>query len=121
MIQSLLGYFINIIKGSKGMANASDEMSLAIWNWMRPIFLKDDIESKPLVDLKADPENDLNIQSAMIEIQKYLRENPNKESELINLLEQLKTSGLKSANISMNHFGQGDIVGRDKIVTKTNK
>ena len=42
MIAAAAGYVVNEIKKSKGAQQASDELSTAIWEWMRPLFLKDD-------------------------------------------------------------------------------
>lgn len=114
-ISTTLGYLVSAIKKSKGGQQASDELSTAIWEWVRPIFLKDD---EPLEDLKKDPDNPINQQDVGTKIQKYLAKNPDAQASLEALLEKLKKAGENPAAVSIKqtHYGTGDNVGGDKTV-----
>lgn len=119
MIQALtsgaLGYLVSAIKKSKGGQQAGDELSTAIWEWIRPIFLKDD---EPLEDLKKEPDSSTNQHDVGIKIQKYLEKNPDALSPLKDLLDKLEKGGEKPASVSIiqTHSGSGDNVGGDKNV-----
>lgn len=115
LIPAALGYLVSAIKKSKGGQEASDELSSAIWEWVRPIFLKDD---EPLEDLKKDPDNPVNQQDVGTKIQKHLDKNPEAQTSLEALLEKLEKGGEKPASVSIQqtHYGTGDNVGGDKTV-----
>lgn len=115
-----LGYIVKAIKSTKGAQTATDEMSTAVWDWVRPIFLVEDKETKTIQDLKALPDDKLNQQAAEMEIRKYLRDHPEKESDLVDLVQKLQAKGEQPAGtyIQQIHHGSGDNVGRDKIVGK---
>ena len=117
VIATTIGYLVSSIKNSKGGQQAADEVSSSIWNWIRPIFLKDD---EPLEDLKKEPDNPVNQQDVGTKIQKYLSKNPEAVSSLEALLEKLEKAGEKPASVSIKqtHYGKGDNVGGDKNVYK---
>lgn len=103
-------WLIANIKNSKGAEKASSEVSTAIWDWVRPIFLKDD---EPLKDLEVSPDNTDNQQEVTLKVKKYLEKNPN---EVASLTALLKNEGVdKTYRINQQHFGTGDNIGRDKI------
>jgi len=108
-------YLVASIKKSKGFEKASEEMSLGLWNWVRPLFIKDDT---PLIDLKDDPDNDTNQKEVELKITKYIQKNEENKNSLLVILENLKQQGIDVGSttniISQYHYGEGDIIGRDK-------
>ena len=55
LIASAAGYIIKDIKDSKGGKQAQDELSVGIWNWIRPLFLEDDPKTLEKIE-KTDPD-----------------------------------------------------------------
>lgn len=116
MLNTALSYLITIIRDSKGGELAYDEFSTAVWNWMKPIFIVDEEETKNLKDLKADHEDELNQEGALLEIKKYLKKNPSQKDTLQELLTSINKSNIAPSSQNMFHYGTGDIIGRDKII-----
>ncbi|MDX1942520.1 MAG: hypothetical protein SFU99_18290 [Saprospiraceae bacterium] len=92
LVTTFLGYLVGNIKKSKGATQAGDELSTAIWKWVRPIFLKDD---EPLKDLQANPDAETNQKEVAVKIEKHLAKNPTEVPALEALLQQLAASGEK--------------------------
>lgn len=117
LIASMLGYLVANIKKSKGGKKAADEMSTAIWDWVSPIFLKDNKEDEALTDLKADPDDPDNQDGARVKIKKYIKKNPSEEAKLRNLITKLEASDEQSASIKIvqNHSGTGDNIAGNQI------
>jgi hypothetical protein len=83
LIASAAGYIVKGIQESKAGKTAADELSVAIWEWIRPVFLKDDPKTlekiektapaqvQPLVELaiekKADDRNFLETLQKMVQ------------------------------------------------------
>lgn len=107
----------SIIK-SKGTRQASDEMSTAIWDWLKPIFLKDD---SPISDLKENPENRINQQDVVIKIQKYINSNKDEFERLQSIIKSSignvdsdgNTINIQNSTISTQ--GNINIVGGNQI------
>ena len=120
LIGSAIGYLVSSVKKSKGGAQAADEMSTAIWDWIRPLFLKDEKEDEALMDLKADPDDQDNQDAVAIKLKKYLKKNPEAQTVLETIIRELQEKGVEPAQvkISQTHYGTGDNIGRDKIVNK---
>lgn len=109
-----LGYLISSIKKSEGGKQASKEMSTAIWEWIRPIFLKDE---EPINDLKNDPDDADNQNDVATKIKKHLKKNPESQAPLEQILKELAESGEKPApTVIQNHYGTGDNIVGDKII-----
>ena len=117
LIGSAVGYLVSSIKKSKGGKQAGDELSTAIWEWVRPLFLKDD---EPLTDLKDAPDDQDNQQRVALKIKTHIKKNPDAEGELKAILEKLQAEGEEPAQIKITqtHYSSGDNIGRDKIVNK---
>jgi hypothetical protein len=105
-----VSYLVTEIKNSKGVKDASNEFSSAIWHWIRPIFLKDD---QPVKDLQENPDDKLNQQEVNTKILKEITRNPNSLEELKKILEE---NGAQKSTITQYHSGSGDNVGGNKIV-----
>lgn len=120
LIGSAVGYLVSSIKKSKGGTQATDEMSTAIWDWIRPLFLKEEKEDEALTDLKADPDDPDNQDAVAIAIKKHLKKNSDAQIGLEAIIKQLRDKGEEPApvNIKQTHYGSGDNIGRDKIVNK---
>ncbi|KAA3621835.1 MAG: hypothetical protein DWQ02_27035 [Bacteroidetes bacterium] len=90
-------------------------MSTAIWDWVRPLFLKDD---EPITDLKADPDDQDNQEAVAIKVKKHLKKNPDASGDLESIIKALQEAGEEpsSVKITQIHYGTGDNVGGDKIV-----
>lgn len=112
-----IGYLISNIQKSKGGQQAADELSTALWEWVRPIFLKDE---EPIKDLKENPEDQDNQHLVALKIKQHLKKNPEDQVSLKNLLEKLEASDQSPASvkITQTHYGSGDNIGRDKVVHK---
>lgn len=94
LVATLIGYLARTVKDSKVAEGAIDELAQATWNWIRPIFLKDD---EPITDLKKDPEDTVNLQLVEATVIKHLRNNPDRIEELKALVEKINT-GHNNAN-----------------------
>lgn len=115
LVASAIGYLVSSIKKSKGGKQAGEEMSTAIWKWVRPLFLKDDA---PLTDLQSDPDNQDNQMEVGLKIKKHLSKNPGAQIDLEAIIRELQDKGEKPAQIQITqvHHGSGDNIGRDKII-----
>jgi hypothetical protein len=109
-----VGYLISEIKGSKGVKLAGDEMSSAIWQWVRPLFLKDDT---PIQDLIKDPESKLNQEEVALKIKKYLTSNPQEVETLTKMLEKV---GVNSTGNTINMSGATIFSGGNTSITGGN-
>lgn len=105
-------YLISTLKKSKGFEKASEELSTAIWDWVRPIFLKDE---EPLKDFENEPEIELNQKEIEVKIQKHISQNEPAKLELEEIIKMFQSKG-EQAQIVVNqvHHGSGDNIGRDK-------
>ncbi len=115
MIAATAGYIVNAITTSKGAKQAKNEISLEIWNWIKPIFIKED--EKFIEDLVKDPEK----MKPVLEYQ-IKRKTENDIDFSKQLLEYIKktqaNSEKSSVVITQTHSGTGDNVGGDKITGK---
>ena len=93
LVATLMGFLIKTFKDSKVAGKAVDELSEATWNWIRPIFLKDD---EPIADLKKDPEDAINQKLVEATIQKHLKNNPSELERLKALVEKINASSNSS-------------------------
>lgn len=83
LASTAIGYIIGGIKKSKGLAKAVDEISVAIWEWIKPIFLEDD---EDLVKEVEENPDDKNLQ---IELQNKIKRLAKKDPGFANQLEEL--------------------------------
>ena len=115
IIATTVGYLVSSIKKSKGGKQAGEELSTAIWQWVRPLFLKDD---EPLTDLQSNPDDKDNQTQVGLKIKKHLQKNPAEQPQLEAILKALAQQGDAPAQvkITQTHYGTGDNVGGDKIV-----
>lgn len=114
-ILTLLGYLGGHISNSKGTSNAKNELSTAIWEWIRPLFLKDDSAVK---DFKEEPQDEDNIDELKVKLKKKIKGHSDLEKELHAFVEKITRdeSGLTvTKSFLAQHYGTGDIVGGDKI------
>lgn len=75
---------------------AARQGGAAIVDWLRARLPAD--AAKPLADLQANPEDDLNRQDLAIQLAKYLRANPTAEAELRALLPSTTTTTTQTAS-----------------------
>ncbi|MDX1940178.1 MAG: hypothetical protein SFU99_06470 [Saprospiraceae bacterium] len=92
LVTTFLGYLVGNIKKSKGAEQAGDELSTALWKWIRPIFLKDE---EPLKALQANPDDTANQKEVAVKIEQHLNKNPEALSQFEVLVKQLEASGEK--------------------------
>ncbi|GEM_PF-2533858 len=102
LVTSFVGYLVGSIKKSKGATQAGDELSEAIWKWIRPIFLKDD---KPLQALQANPDAEATQKEVAVHVAAHLTQNPTEVPALETLLQQLQASSEKPVG-SVYNFGK---------------
>lgn len=88
---SAVGFLANSLKNSKGGTQAADEMTVAIWEWIRPIFLKEVEGDAALEMLKAQPEDSEARASVQQTLVQYLQQHPQRASELKDLMQQAKS------------------------------
>lgn len=127
MIAAAAGYIINEIKNSKGLKQAKDELSTAIWEWVRPVFLEDD--EKLVKDIESDPEKLRPV------LEYHLKRKAEEDSGFDEKLAALmKEQGQKAGDIAItgdgntvyqnvqgniqHHSGSGDNVGGNKTTGK---
>lgn len=110
-----VSYLIGTFSNSSGAKTAKSEFSDALWNWIRPIFIKDD---EPLKDLEANSQNEINQAEVALKIDKYLSKNEGEIAKLTELLTLLESKNLPKSNISVSqiHSGSGDNIAGNKIV-----
>lgn len=115
LIASAVGYLVSSIKSSKAGKEAGEEMSSAIWQWIRPVFLKDD---EPLTDLQSNPDDQDNQTEVGLKIKKHLKKNPDAQPALEAIIKALQEQGEapSQVKITQHHSGSGDNVGGNKIV-----
>lgn len=90
LIGSTVGYLVSSIKKSKGGKQAGDEMSVAIWEWIRPIFLKEVDDKEALKKLEEQPDKEENKQAVAQSLQSYLQQHPEQVAELEILVTKAK-------------------------------
>lgn len=110
LVATLMGYLIKTCKDSKGAGKALDELSEAAWNWVRPIFLKDD---EPLKDLQNDPDDSINQQMVDAMIKKHLKNNPDELAGLQVLVDKINAGQTTTKTNSVSASGDGNIVVQD--------
>ena len=115
LVLSAVSYLAGSIAKGSVAKTARDEFSEALWNWVRPIFIKDD---EPLKDLESSPQNSINQTDVALKIEKHLNKNPEKINELKVLIEKLEKnkSNKENVKVSQIHYGSGDNIAGDKIV-----
>lgn len=107
---------VDIIKESKGGKKASEDLSSAIWDWIRPIFLKDET---PINELSENPDNQDNFDEVKIKVKKHLENNPDSIELLKTILNQVQQSNTNTQNL---HYGTGDIFsGGMKIIVNNDR
>ena len=79
---TVVGYIIGGVKNSKGAEKASEEVSVAIWKWIRPIFLKKDEDLVEEIETNPDDKN------MHTEIQNKIERLAKKDPEFAQELEQ---------------------------------
>jgi len=104
------GFIVNEILKSKGVKQASNEMSTEIWKWIRPIFLKSD--KKMVEDTEKDPEG----MKAILEynIKRMAEEDESFDSKLAEILKSAEEKGIKGGTTINQNNVYGDNIGRDK-------
>jgi hypothetical protein len=110
LVATFMGYLIKTFKDSKVAGKALDELSEATWNWVRPIFLKDD---EPLKDLKNDPDDSVNQQMVNAMIKKHLKNNPDELAGLQALVDKINAGQTTNKTNSVTVSGDGSIVVQD--------
>ncbi|MCG8332313.1 MAG: hypothetical protein MI974_31795 [Chitinophagales bacterium] len=110
-----IGYIISSVKSSKGGKAASDEMSNAIWNWIKPIFIKED---KELINQFEKNPEDKDMQTEMkLRIKRKAKNDSEFASQLSTLIERAQDAGETPTEITVNQYNiHGDNIGRDKII-----
>lgn len=90
LVGAAIGYLANAAKKSEGGKKASDEMTAAIWEWIGPIFLKDDKKAGELKKLEEQPDDEENKKAASQTLKNYLEQHPEKATQLKALMDDAK-------------------------------
>lgn len=103
-IATVIGYLAKSITNSKGANTAKDEISEATWNWIRPLFIKDE-QKEILEKFESKPEEN---SAKMTELIKSLLVNDSsQEANLQRLFERIETSSTVSKTI--NQYGEKSV------------
>lgn len=90
LVAGAIGYVAKSLASSEGAKTASKEMSTAIWEWIRPLFLKEveeeENQTKVIEQFEAAPEKTEHQKPIVAVVTKHLSEHPDKIKELQNLL-----------------------------------
>ncbi len=108
---AVVAYIVSEFRNNEGLKKASNELSSAIWGWVRPLFLKDE---QPLIDLKSNPSDVLNQQDVQNKIHKAIIKDPEMAQSLLDLLNHKELGN--SNIINQISTGTGDNVGGNKYV-----
>jgi len=99
-----IGYVIGGIKSSKGLKQATDEISVGFWEWIKPIFLKEDKDM--IEELETEPDN----KDLQIELQNKIKRFVNKDPEFAKQLEDwIKKTPIGSKLIAEKLYAKKDI------------
>lgn len=123
-IAAAASYIINEIKNSKGGKKASDEMSIAIWDWVKPVFLKEGKEK--LVDkLENDKNEEEYLKTIELALEEIVESNESFKNRLEKEIKEIAKSdsgiGVKIRTILGNITSEIDSqkTNRLRIVLKT--
>lgn len=112
MAKTIANYLAGKIKKSKALDSFFEEFTEASINWIRPIFLKEDVTPKEVLqNLMDEPEDDLNLSDVSNAIQRKLRKNPDSRQlvqDIYNVI-KAKEGEQKSINISGGNNALGNI------------
>lgn len=112
MAMAALGYILKAVKSSKGGQEASNEISTAIWEWVRPIFLKEDEDL--VSELEKNPE-DQDIQEELkLRLKRKAKNDHDFGSKLANMISQAQSNGEIGAKTIVQNNTYGDNVGGNK-------
>ena len=91
IISATVGYIAKTIGSNKSFKKFTEDFSSATIDWIRPIFLTDDEKPKDVLsDLEKAPNDKLNIQAAENAIAKAIRDEPNLEVKLRELVKEIR-------------------------------
>jgi len=116
MIGTVVTYLAKKLKDDKSVKGFFSDFTSATVDWLRPVFLTDDDEAKEVVrDLAAEPNDELNINDTKNKIAKTIKRNPNLETSLKALYDEiLKKEGKKfGKHNTMTITGDGNISFQD--------
>ncbi|MGB1204152.1 MAG: hypothetical protein ACPG5B_00830 [Chitinophagales bacterium] len=116
MIGAVVTYLAKKLKDNKSVNDFFSDFTGATVDWLRPVFLTDDDEVKEVVrDLAAEPNDELNINDTKNKIAKTIKRNPNLETSLKALYDEIvKKEGNQFAkHNTMNVTGDGNISFQD--------
>lgn len=84
LLEGLAGTLIGSLSKTEGAKQASKEMSVAIWEWIRPLFLKEvDEEQKEVVaTFEAEPDKKENQEKVKALLVEYLKQHAKEANEL---------------------------------------
>jgi hypothetical protein len=119
-VSTIVGSIITSLMASKGGETAKREFSEALWQWVRPVFLKDDEEQAELAGvpslanrLEADPSNEEAQRQLAEEISRKTRYKQDLQKALEAKIEESRlvpsSPGTvnKTANLDQTYVGHG--------------
>jgi len=114
MIAAAAGYILSEIKKTKGAKKAAKELSTATWEWIRPLFLKDDKKLVEKIENAEDPEK---YRGAIeLAIEKIAEKNPNFAKKLVAWTQDAKEKEANSISIN----GDNNQVNQNVINSQIN-
>lgn len=113
LIDQVMKLILDKATKNETLSKAGREVTNAVWEWIRPIFLKDDEPLQDLLDNPSDKDNQVEVET---KIRKHLKKHPEEEVELEKILTHyIDQSKSNIKFISQTHYGGGDNIAGDKI------
>ena len=97
MIAAAAGYIVSAITTSKGGKQAKDEISIEIWNWVKPLFIETDKDFvKELEQNPKDEELQTELKGKIKRLAKNKSDFDKKLAELVKKGSELQTERIKA-------------------------
>jgi len=90
MLETIIGAAAGAVANTEGAKKVKKELSVAVWDYIRPIFLKDDPEEgkKQLAQVEAAPDSAESQELIKSKLTEHLADNPESAKQLQQILQQ---------------------------------
>jgi len=97
----IVAYLAKKLKDNKTFQDFASDFTSATFNWIRPLFLKDDGEPKEVLEkLKANPESESRQKMVQAILESEMEDNPQAKDYLEEMYQVIKAKESKDAKIS---------------------
>ena len=104
LLATATGFILKGLKDAKGIENAKNDLSIAFWNWIKPIF----IETDEIVTNKIESTTDDSLKLLIEIMLDKKRTDNNFISELEKWVEKITPSNNNSGETNMSIIGDGN-------------